>query len=111
MSFFMVPNEIINTRELTTYEKIVYIALLYYTNHKKGYCCPSHQEISICASTSVSTVKRALSALANKQYISIEPSGRLDGRNLYVCHITAGSSSRPGTWVAPPSCVGRPPPV
>lgn len=86
--FVMVDPRIMKDNTVTPRDKAVYLSLCGYMNRESRTCYPSQKKISEDTDLSVSTVKRGLKSLENKNYIKIEK--RLDkdsGRtisNLYI---------------------------
>lgn len=75
--------------DLSTAQRIVMIAVCSYAN-KEGLCTPSHKDLCQFTGASLSSVKRALTALENKHYLSIVHRRYDDGgtsSNLYRINL------------------------
>lgn len=72
--------------DLSTTERMVLIVLCSFAN-EKGTCYPSHREIARVSGGAVSTVKRALKKLEDKQYVTVQQQRKEEGdltSNLYT---------------------------
>lgn len=81
--FVMVNPRIMKDNTVTPRDKAIYLSLCGYMNRETRSCYPSQKKISDDTDLSISTVKRGLKSLENKEYIKIEK--RLDktsGRTL-----------------------------
>lgn len=81
--FVMVDPRIMKDNKVTPRDKAIYLSLCGYMNRETRSCYPSHKKISYDTDLSISTVKRGLKSLENREYIKIEK--RLDktsGRTL-----------------------------
>lgn len=66
--FTILDDNLILRKDLNSYEKIIYIVLLKYSN-EESYCFPSYKTISEGAGCSLSTVKKTIKSLEDKGLI------------------------------------------
>lgn len=69
ISFVVMPIEILQNKELTASEKILYC---YLSLFKKGVCYQSNEKLAEITGLDVSTIKRGLKKLSELQYVFIE---------------------------------------
>lgn len=82
--FVMVDNTIIENKEISSNDKIVYIYLISLYNKEKCYSFPSLKNISEHIGISLSTVKRSIKHLSELGFITVEKrKAKIGNYNLY----------------------------
>ena len=85
--YFLVYNEIMRNEDLTSSDKIVYVAICNLANNKTGICYAKQSTIAKNASVTVPTVRKAVKNLEEAGFISVEKK-QLDGMRLsYIYFI------------------------
>jgi hypothetical protein len=84
ISFVVMPIEILQNKELTASEKILYCYLLLF---KKGVCYQSNEKLAEITGLDVSTIKRGLKKLSELQYVFIEfINNNSAARRIYIIY-------------------------
>lgn len=82
ISFVVMPIEILQNKELTASEKILYC---YLSLFKKGVCYQSNEKLAEITGLDVSTIKRGLKKLSELQYVFIEfVNNNSAARRIYI---------------------------
>ncbi|WP_349573092.1 helix-turn-helix domain-containing protein [Azotobacter salinestris] len=84
-------------QKLPTLQKFVLLMLANRTNHDTGRCDPSHKRLADDCGMSVASVKRAIKALAEAGYLSVEGRTKNGEKqpNYYRLHLDRVGSHRP----------------
>lgn len=87
--FTIIIDDIIYNKELTAYEKLLYVVLKTYTNKNTNTVFPSHKKLSDNMNVSIYTVKKAINGLIEKGYLKKKSGkkgiqGEKDTSNTYT---------------------------
>ena len=99
--YAVIPSDILNANDLTSDEKLLY-ALITSLSNEKGYCYASNAYFAKRFNKSESTIKRWLSNLVSKNYVSSKVnykpgSKQVESRNLNICNNRGPEMNPPGS--------------
>lgn len=109
-NFTMVENELLENKDLDTYEKLLYIVLCKFAGNEQT-CFPGRKTLAKLVSCGVKTIDRRLKSLVKKGLIEKHERCNNKGEstsNLYVIKGVASQSRQGGVTESPPSVTESP---